>query len=49
MDRTIFEAEHNLFRDGFRTFVAQEIQPCVHNWEAARICHRALFRTGLGL
>jgi acyl-CoA dehydrogenase len=41
--RTIFEAEHELFRPGFRQFVEREIQPHVEEWEAAGICERNLF------
>jgi alkylation response protein AidB-like acyl-CoA dehydrogenase len=43
MRRTAFEAEHDLFRDSFRTFVATEIAPNVERWEADGIVPRELF------
>ncbi|MCC6435236.1 MAG: acyl-CoA dehydrogenase family protein, partial [Acidimicrobiales bacterium] len=43
MERTIFEPEHDLFRESFRSFVAKEITPNFAAWEAAGIVDRALF------
>jgi alkylation response protein AidB-like acyl-CoA dehydrogenase len=43
MRRTAFEAEHDMFRDSFRTFVAKEIAPNVERWEADGIVPRELF------
>jgi alkylation response protein AidB-like acyl-CoA dehydrogenase len=44
MDRTIFESEHELFRESFRAFVAKEIKPNFEQWEKAGIVDRSLFR-----
>ena len=43
MERTIFEDEHDLFRESFRRFVAEEISPNLDEWERAGIADRALF------
>ncbi len=43
MERTIFEPEHDLFRESFRSFVAKEISPNFEEWERAGIVDRALF------
>ncbi|MGK2928540.1 MAG: acyl-CoA dehydrogenase family protein [Acidimicrobiales bacterium] len=43
MERTIFDDEHDLFRDSFRRFVASEITPNLQAWEAAGIADRSLF------
>jgi alkylation response protein AidB-like acyl-CoA dehydrogenase len=45
MRRTAFEAEHDMFRDSFRTFVAKEISPNIEQWEADGIVPRELFTT----
>lgn len=44
MERTIFEAEHDLFRDSFRHFVETEILPNREEWEKAGIVDKALFQ-----
>ncbi|MBK9180370.1 MAG: acyl-CoA dehydrogenase family protein [Acidimicrobiales bacterium] len=44
MERTIFEAEHELFRESFRTFVEKEVSPHHLEWERAGIADRSLFR-----
>ncbi|MGD9750013.1 MAG: acyl-CoA dehydrogenase family protein [Acidimicrobiia bacterium] len=44
MDRTIFEPEHELFRESFRAFVAKEIKPRFLEWEEAGIVDRELFK-----
>ena len=44
MQRTIFEPEHDLFRESFRAFVGKEIKPHFLEWEAAGIVDRELFR-----
>jgi alkylation response protein AidB-like acyl-CoA dehydrogenase len=41
--RTIFDEEHDLFRDSFRQFVAKEIVPNHPEWERAGIVPRELF------
>ncbi len=43
MERTIFEDEHELFRDSFRRFVADQITPNLERWEADGIADRGLF------
>ena len=43
MERTIFDDEHDLFRDSFRRFVAEEITPNLESWEADGIADRSLF------
>jgi len=43
MRRTIFDDEHELFRDSFRQFVAKEITPHHLEWEDAGIVSRELF------
>ena len=43
MERTIFEDEHDLFRESFRRFVAEEISPNLEVWEEAGIADRSLF------
>ncbi len=44
MERTIFEPEHELFRESFRAFVAKEIKPNYLEWEQAGIVDRQLFK-----
>jgi len=41
--RTLFEPQHDQFRDSFRRWVKQEIVPHVEEWEAAGIVPRELF------
>ena len=43
MERTIFDDEHDLFRESFRRFVADEITPNLETWETAGIADRRLF------
>ena len=43
MQRTIFETEHEMFRDSFRTFVEKEIKPHYEEWDRAGIVDRELF------
>ena len=43
MERTIFESEHNLFRESFRQFVDKEIVPNNQAWEEKGIVDRSLF------
>ncbi len=43
MERTIYEPDHELFRDSFRAFVAKEIKPRFLQWEANGIVDRELF------
>ena len=42
--RTIFSAEHELFRDQVRRFIAAEITPYHGDWEKAGIVPRSLWR-----
>ncbi len=44
MDRTLFGAEHDLFRTSFRQFVDKEMVPHHLEWERAGIVDRELFR-----
>lgn len=44
MKRTIFEDEHNMFRDAVRKFVEQEIAPHHEEWEKAGIVPRELWQ-----
>jgi alkylation response protein AidB-like acyl-CoA dehydrogenase len=44
MQRTLFEPEHEAFREAFRAFVAQEITPHYPAWEQAGIVPRELWR-----
>ncbi|MCC5950737.1 MAG: acyl-CoA dehydrogenase family protein [Acidimicrobiia bacterium] len=44
MRRTLFDDEHEMFRDSFRRFVAEEITPHHERWEEAGIVDRDLFR-----
>jgi alkylation response protein AidB-like acyl-CoA dehydrogenase len=43
MERTLFTAEHEMFRDSVRRFVEAELVPHVERWEAAGIVDRELF------
>lgn len=44
MKRTIFEAEHDMFREAFRSFVEREIAPFHEQWEHAGQVPRELWR-----
>jgi alkylation response protein AidB-like acyl-CoA dehydrogenase len=41
--RTLFEEEHEAFRESFAAFVAKEIEPRYLEWEAAGLAPRELF------
>jgi alkylation response protein AidB-like acyl-CoA dehydrogenase len=43
MERTLFEEEHDLFRDSVRSFIAKEVVPHHEAWERAGIVDRDLF------
>ena len=43
MQRTLFEDEHELFRDSVRAFIAKELVPHHEAWEEAGIVDRDLF------
>ena len=43
MERTIFDDEHDLFRESFRRFVSDELAPHLDEWEHAGIADRSLF------
>ncbi|MGH9227316.1 MAG: acyl-CoA dehydrogenase family protein [Acidimicrobiales bacterium] len=45
MRRTLFDDEHELFRDSVRRFVAAEVGPRNEAWERAGIVDRDLFRS----
>ena len=40
---TIYESDHELFRDSFRAFAEQELTPHVPDWERAGIMDRAVY------
>ncbi len=42
--RTIYDDDHELFRDSVRTFVEKEIVPHADEWEAAGLVDTAMFR-----
>jgi alkylation response protein AidB-like acyl-CoA dehydrogenase len=42
--RTLFDAEHELFRDSIRSFVEKEIVPEAEAWERDGIVDKAMFR-----
>ncbi|RPI21014.1 MAG: acyl-CoA dehydrogenase, partial [Actinobacteria bacterium] len=44
MERTIFEPEHDLFRETARTFVAKEIEPHHEVWDRAGKVDKEMFR-----
>ncbi len=44
LKRTLFEPEHDLFRESFRAFVEREIVPNADAWEQAGIVDKAMFR-----
>ena len=43
MQRMIFETEHDLFREAFRSFVEKEMLPHYEQWERDGLTDRALF------
>src|SRR5688572_8138267 len=43
MPRTLFEDEHEQFRQSFRTFIQREVAPHFASWEAAGVVSRDLF------
>ena len=44
MDRTLFDADHDTFRQAFRTFVDREIKPNQEKWREAGQVDRAVWR-----
>lgn len=45
LSRTIYDDDHDLFRDSFRTFVQKEIVPKADEWEKAGLVDTAMFKT----
>ncbi|MFV0259121.1 MAG: acyl-CoA dehydrogenase family protein [Acidimicrobiales bacterium] len=43
MKRTLFDDDHELFRESFRSFVAREITPNADAWEEAGLVDKAMF------
>jgi len=43
MERTLFDADHDLFRDSVRGFIAKELVPHHDDWETAGIVDRSMF------
>jgi alkylation response protein AidB-like acyl-CoA dehydrogenase len=48
MRRTLYEAEHEAFRETVRTFLAKEVAPHAADWDRAGIVPRELFRAAAG-
>src|SRR3546814_16987362 len=44
MERTLFDDDHELFRDSVRGFIAKELAPHHEEWERAGVVDRDLFR-----
>lgn len=44
LTRKIYNDEHDLFRQAFRTFVEKEISPFVEEWEVAGLVDTAMFK-----
>lgn len=44
MERTIFETEHEIFRDSVRRFLEAEIKPHIEHWHETGIVDREAFR-----
>jgi alkylation response protein AidB-like acyl-CoA dehydrogenase len=42
--RSLYESDHDAFREAFRTFVEREVVPGSEKWDAAGIVDRELFR-----
>lgn len=45
MRRQLYEADHELFRDLVRDFVANEVAPNIAAWDEGRMIDRALWST----
>jgi alkylation response protein AidB-like acyl-CoA dehydrogenase len=43
MERSLFEEEHEMFREAFRTFLERELVPHREKWEAAGVIDREVF------
>ena len=46
MQRTLFDSDHELFRDSVRAFIAKELVPHHEEWEHAGIVDREVFAQG---
>ncbi|MFZ2526081.1 MAG: acyl-CoA dehydrogenase family protein [Rhodococcus sp. (in: high G+C Gram-positive bacteria)] len=44
MERTLFEPEHNLFRESYRKFLEQEVAPFHDQWEKDKIVDREVWK-----
>jgi alkylation response protein AidB-like acyl-CoA dehydrogenase len=44
VERTLFEPEHEMFRDSVRRFIAREVAPRNDEWERAGVVDRDMFR-----
>lgn len=42
--RTVYDTEHELFRETVRSFIASEVAPHHETWEAQKIVDRSMFR-----
>ncbi|HUS60677.1 MAG TPA: acyl-CoA dehydrogenase family protein, partial [Acidimicrobiales bacterium] len=43
MQRTLFESEHEMFRESVRAFIGKEVAPFHEEWERAGIVDRSMF------
>ncbi len=44
LTRTLFDADHELFRESFRTFLDKEVVPHADEWEQAGLVDKTMFR-----
>jgi len=44
MGKSIFEEEHEIFRDSFKKFLAKEVTPCLEKWEEDGIVPREMWK-----
>ncbi len=44
MERTLFEPEHDLFRESYRKFLEQEVAPFHEQWEKDKIVDREVWK-----
>ncbi|CAN5753872.1 acyl-CoA dehydrogenase family protein [soil metagenome] len=44
MDRDLFDADHEMYRDSVRTFLSKEVVPHYERWEEAALIDRAVWR-----
>src|SRR3954452_5703389 len=42
-DRTLFEPEHDLFRESYRAFLDRHVAPCHEQWEQEKLVDRGVW------